>query len=250
MIKKIIGSILMAFCTVTGHAQHVKFVTSGMISYEKKANVQAIFKKQKIADPNASAIIEHYLKNHPQFKTLNSTLKFSEDKTLYLPEQMTADISLPAFDQNSTVYTDLKTKACISQKQIFEKSFLIKDKLREIRWKITAETRDIAGYECIRANAVIMDSVYVVAFYTDKIITPGGPESFSGLPGMILGVALPHEHVTWFATKVTDTTLPATEISPPTKGMEVTYQKFATDLQEYLKRYQTLLQQALKFYLL
>ncbi len=47
-----------------------------------------------------------------------------------------------------------------------------------------------------------MDSIYVVAFYTDEILTTGGPESFTGLPGMILGIAIPHEHVSWFATKV------------------------------------------------
>jgi GLPGLI family protein len=31
-----------------------------------------------------------------------------------------------------------------------------------------------------------MDSVFIVAFYTDQIVTSGGPESFNELPGMIL----------------------------------------------------------------
>ena len=47
-----------------------------------------------------------------------------------------------------------------------------------------------------------MDSVYVIAFYTDQITTTGGPESFNGLPGMILGVAIPRINTTWFATKL------------------------------------------------
>lgn len=42
--------------------------------------------------------------------------------------------------------------------------------------------------------------------------------STRGLPGMILGVALPHENVTWFATKVTDTPLPPNVVIPPKKG--------------------------------
>ncbi len=46
-----------------------------------------------------------------------------------------------------------------------------------------------------------MDSVYVIAFYTDQIIPSGGPESFNGLPGMILGIAIPRINTTWFATK-------------------------------------------------
>jgi GLPGLI family protein len=47
-----------------------------------------------------------------------------------------------------------------------------------------------------------MDSIYVVAFYSDQIVVRGGPESFWGLPGMIMGVVLPHEYTTWYATKV------------------------------------------------
>ena len=66
-----------------------------------------------------------------------------------------------------------------------------------------------------------MDSIYVVAFYTDAITTSGGPESFTGLPGMILGVAIPHEHTTWFATKVYTETIPETTLVPPTKGKKV-----------------------------
>ena len=81
--------------------------------------------------------------------------------------------------------------------------------------------REIAGFNCRRANAIIMDSIYVVAFYTDEILAPGGPESFSGLPGMILGVALPHEHITWFATKVEMVPVEPAELNAPVKGKKV-----------------------------
>jgi GLPGLI family protein len=83
---------------------------------------------------------------------------------------------------------------------------------------LTDETRTIAGFSCRRANALIMDSIYVVAFYTDEILTTGGPESFSGLPGMILGIALPHQHVTWFATKVEAVSVNDAQLVPPQKG--------------------------------
>src|SRR6185437_10397918 len=102
-----------------------------------------------------------------------------------------------------------------SQKTIFDQPFLVKDSLRKIKWKITDENREIAGYNCRRANGLMMDSIYVVAFYTDKIPVSGGPESFSGLPGMILEVALPHENVIWRATKVTEAEIPQGAITPP-----------------------------------
>ncbi|MGZ3819475.1 MAG: GLPGLI family protein, partial [Mucilaginibacter sp.] len=101
---------------------------------------------------------------------------------------------------------------------LFEEVFLVNDSTRKIKWKITDETREIAGYTCRRANAIMLDSIYVVAFYTTNIPVSGGPESFSGLPGMILGVALPHENVAWFATKVNDMTLAPGVVAPPKKG--------------------------------
>jgi len=42
----------------------------------------------------------------------------------------------------------------------------------------------------------------VVAFYTDEILVKGGPESFNGLPGMIMGIAVPRLSLTLFATKI------------------------------------------------
>ena len=49
---------------------------------------------------------------------------------------------------------------------------------------------------------MVMDSIVVIAFYTDEILTSGGPESFNGLPGMIMGLAIPRLHTTWYATKL------------------------------------------------
>jgi GLPGLI family protein len=122
----------------------------------------------------------------------------------------------------------------VVQKSVFEETFLVKDSVRKIKWKITDETRDIAGYTCRRANGIMMDSIYVVAFYTTEIPLSGGPEQFSGLPGMILGAALPHENITWFATKVTDAGLPPNTVVPPKKGK-------VTDGKGLLKTMQTVM---------
>jgi GLPGLI family protein len=39
-------------------------------------------------------------------------------------------------------------------------------RMRNYQWRITDETRTIAGFECKKAVTKICDSVYVVAFYT------------------------------------------------------------------------------------
>ncbi|WP_250318092.1 hypothetical protein [Pedobacter sp. B4-66] len=38
---------------------------------------------------------------------------------------------------------------------------------------------------------------------------------------MILGVAVPHENVTWFATKVTNTSIDKKTLVPPKTGKEI-----------------------------
>jgi GLPGLI family protein len=126
----------------------------------------------------------------------------------------------------------------------------VKDSTRKINWKVTNEIRNIAGYDCRRANALIMDSIYVVAFYTDEIPVSGGPESFTGLPGMILGVALPYEHTTWFATSVVDQPMTDDKLRAPTKGKPLNNASLISTLKSALKNWGTYAQEALKEFLL
>jgi GLPGLI family protein len=233
-MKLTTSTLLCILFSLTGSqlfAQNSRFISEGMI------------KKNYSGDDNSfyAQAFEAYKKSQPQFKILKSSLSFSKDKTIFNPikdKQVQSNgffSGEPAAQQNNIVYTDFTTGISTSQKTVFEETFLIKDTTRRITWKITDETREIAGYSCRRANAIMMDSIYVVAFYTDKIPVSGGPESFSGLPGMILGVALPHDNTTWFATKVTDTAVPANVITAPAKGKITTMANLKTFLVDALK---------------
>ena len=83
--------------------------------------------------------------------------------------------------------------------------------------------------------AIICDSVYVVAFYTDEIAVTGGPESFNGLPGMILGLAIPRLATTWFATKVELIDPKPTDFAIPARGKKITDINLQSLLQKSLK---------------
>jgi GLPGLI family protein len=236
--------ICLLFLSSNLLAQHAHFTTSGTVEFEKKANMFAIIPKLINKDNDAwyGPAFEAYKKSQPQFKTGKSTLSFSDNKTLYKPSDEDELASgggffsnSPIASQNNVIYTDLANSTGVFQKKVFDVTFLLKDSTRRIKWKITDETREIAGYTCRRANAIMMDSIYVVAFYTTDIPVSGGPESFGGLPGMILGVALPHENVTWFATKVTDMTLAPNVVVPPKKGKPVDSKGFKAALQSAFK---------------
>lgn len=246
--------IFFLFGYSLSQAQNVRFTTDGIIEFEKKTNMYAVIKKS-INKENSSfmqSAFDVYKKTQPQFKVLKSTLAFSKDKTLFTPIKEENSNSKgffgddPISTQNNTIFTDLGASSFIAQKKVYEETYLVKYSTRKINWKVTEETREIAGYECRRANAIVLDSIYVVAFYTDKIPVSGGPESFSGLPGMILGVALPHENVSWFATSIKDRPVTETELKAPVKGKQMNNKGLMETIQSALKSWGSYAQVALK----
>ncbi|PWS27707.1 GLPGLI family protein [Pedobacter yonginense] len=219
----------VTFISTNIYAQNVHFVQNGVIEFEKRSNMYAIIKK-KINKENENwynEAFDQYKKNNPQFKAEKSTLNFNKNRSLYKWNE-TSEVANnnwisrdPLADLKNTIATNFDTQSSTTQKSVYEATYLVKDSVRKINWKITDETREIAGYECRRANALIMDSIYIVAYYSNQIAVSGGPESFTGLPGMILGLAMPHENITWFATKVTEVVVPEKDLLPPTKGKPV-----------------------------
>lgn len=139
-------------------------------------------------------------------------------------------------DKN-TIYTDFRTGRVTSQKPVYEETFLVEDSVLKIKWKLTSDTRNIAGYECRKAIGIIDDSIGIFAFYTDELLVQGGPESIRGLPGMILGLAVPRLHATWFATRVEVNGVNMNAALPPTKGKKVTRLDLVTSLEKVLKNW-------------
>ncbi len=207
-------------------AQNNIFLSQGKIEFERRINQFA--QREEMREPGDDDSWSDFEKKvmGSKFKTDYFDLLFTRNKTLYKPGRESTDKPSPFFNDppahENVIFDDLDRGRMVGQKAIFEQTFLVQDTLRTIKWKITDETRVIAGFNCRRANGLMMDSIYIVAFYTDEILTTGGPESFSGLPGMILGVALPHEHITWFATKVEAVPVSEAALIPPAKGKKVT----------------------------
>jgi GLPGLI family protein len=257
-IQKYTLLILILVSTHQVLAQHANFAFEGSIEFEKSTNMHAQIPRMFNKDNESyfRPAFDQYKSTQPQFRVLKSTLAFTKDKTLFTPidpepaprNVLNEQVAIAA--QNNIIYTDVANSKSIAQKTIFEESFLVTDSVRKINWKITSETRDIAGYQCRRANAIIMDSIYVVAFYTDEIPVSGGPESFAGLPGMILGVALPHENVTWFAKMVTPKAMPANTMIPPKKGKPTTNQGLMTTMKSVMKNWGPWAHGRLKAYML
>lgn len=186
-----IGLLLLSINSIA-QSEQIQ-IREGRILFEKKINIYA--------NGKASADLKRLA---GQFRTTQFSLDFNSNSTLYTPYPQNKLLVNAGRQQaeNNIVYTDCKHNLYQSARIIFNELFIVEDTLERINWKITNEKRNIAGVECRRANAIIFDSIYVVAFYADAIPVSSGPELFSGLPGMILGISLPHLHINIFATKV------------------------------------------------
>ncbi len=240
-MKRILFILLLMPCGILLYAQPA-FVTKGRIEFEKKENLYKNIESLSWGEDNGNgddAFTEQMKKSMPQFSLSYFNLYFDETHSLYRPGKEAADLKIPDWLQSpaneNIVYNDLAAQQLTYQKSVFGSITLVQDSARHIDWRITSDTRTIAGFECRKAVGRIMDSIYVIAFYTDQIVTPSGPESFSGLPGMILGIGIPRINTTWYATKLELAPVTPAELAPPAKGKKLTASEFQKKLNDGMK---------------
>ncbi len=180
------------------------FTTEAFIEYEKTVNTRKLYAKSNIPDQFKEGMPEQ-TKNYYDllFKDNQGLFKKGRD-----PELKNNNVFMGGPPDERKVFHDYNTGMVTQTKSVNWTDYFVQDTMYQIKWRITMDTRNIAGYECRRATAVLFDSVFVVAFYTDEITGNGGPESFGGLPGMILGLVIPRIHTSWYATTVRKALLP------------------------------------------
>ena len=219
MIKQLLLAVIicLAIQNVSGQT---RFFSTIKVEFEKTTSVRQLMKDLQ----EGSSWYEQNKDRYPV--SMLSYYDFTGDttKSLYQPGK-DAPVDprswyRPVGDKN-VVYTDYKKGISISQKPVFEETFLIEDSLAKIKWKLTNDVRNIAGYDCRKAVGILNDSIAIFAFYSEELLINGGPEGIQGLPGMILGMGIPRLHATWFATKVEVFDVKMNKVNPATKGKKV-----------------------------
>ncbi len=196
MILNIYLTVLVLIVAVNSNAQ--QFISKAVIEFEVKANI-----KKNMGNNSFEEMIKD---NLPTFKTGYYTFTFADNKSIYKFDRWEDKSKLPSFfresDEQNVWYYDYNTGKFNNQKNVWGSNFNVEDSIPALEWRLTNESRMIAGFNCRKAAAKMFDSVYVFAFYTDEITIPGGPCSINGLPGMILGVTIPRLFTSWIATKI------------------------------------------------
>jgi GLPGLI family protein len=231
---KRINLIIIALSSFIVSQAQTQFFGKVKVEFEKTTNVHGLYKDM---EPEWYERIKERLP-----KTVISYHDFIGDstKSIYKPgREVELDPKFwyrPVADKN-VVFTDFKTGKTVAQKPVYEETFLMEDSVSKIKWKLTADTRIIAGYECRKAIGILSDTIGIFAFYTDEIMITGGPEGIQGLPGMILGVGIPRLHATWFATKVDVFDINMNSVAPSTKGKKVSRATMMQALDKVLRQW-------------
>lgn len=203
MKSKIIISLTFLFSLVFEVKAQARFIDYGKITYERSQNQYLLIGQEKI---EASMVLQEMAKTYPHLIKDQFVLEFNANQSAYKlakeneEQKVFWEISRPSIENKRVL--NFKERTSSAGLLFYGASLLVEDKMRSYTWKIGDEVRTIAGFECRKATTTICDSVVVVAFFTDEIPVSGGPESFNGLPGMILGLAVPRLYTTWFATKL------------------------------------------------
>jgi GLPGLI family protein len=220
--------MMVIFLFAEGHAQI--FISKAKIEYEVKSDIKKTM--------GNDAWDEKLKDKLPQFKTGYFTLTFANDKSLYQFDHWGGQ-KLPNFmtqsDEENKYYYDHNSGKYNMQKNVWGSNIDITDSIPHLNWKLVNENRIIAGFNCRKAVAILFDSVYVFAFYTEEIVLPGGPGSFQGLPGTILGVTVPRLYTSWVATKVMVNGVDINAIKPFKAKKDITMSDFKSVINERTK---------------
>ncbi len=201
-------ALLLLVAPVTKAQQ---FINKGSIEFEVTTNVKKTMGNESYLDELKATM--------PTFKTAYYKYIFADNKSIYKFDHYDEKkAKMPEFltrgEDDNNWYTNFTAGEFIKQKSMWGTLLNLKDSIVKIDWKISNESRMIAGFNCRKAVGKILDSVYVFAFYTDEITISGGPCTINGLPGMIMGVTIPRLYVSMLATKLSVTDVKEAEIKP------------------------------------
>ncbi|PWH86522.1 GLPGLI family protein [Brumimicrobium oceani] len=190
--SRIIVGIAFLFLTTWSFGQAIY---SGEIVFEKRTNLEKRYEGAQTMGNN-----KDWMKKP---KTDEYILYFNDSTSLFkpvLPE--VGDEDREWSTMKNTTYQNLNSNKMERQFLYYGAEIYLKDTLKQREWIITENRRTIAGFETKQALWVANDSTNIYAWYAEKIVPSVGPESFNGLPGAILGLALEDGGVVYFAKEV------------------------------------------------
>lgn len=159
-----------------------------------------------------------------------------------------------ASNGQGSIYKNLKDREMIEDVEQFSKRFLVVEPMEQPKWELGTESKKIGQYTVYKATMTTVDNkidwggifrrgrrgaqkdstktkdnaaqkmLNVTAWYTPQIPVSSGPESYWGLPGLIL--ELNADRTTMLCTEIVINPSESVSIEKPKKGTKVTREKY------------------------
>jgi GLPGLI family protein len=247
---KLLFTFLLAFATVTtfaqknfqGKATYMSKTTMDMSRFGKMSEQE---KKQRLAR------FKSFLEKTYTLTFNKTSSSFREEVKLEAP-----GASGPSWGRSNgqgSIYKNTKDKKMIEDVEQFSKRFLVVEEMEQAQWEMGMETKKIGQYTCYKATLVKEDTnidwgsifsrntkkkdstntkdaepakkmMRITAWYTPQIPVSTGPDTYYGLPGLILEINA--GRTTMLCTEVTISSKEVLEIDAPNKGKEVSREEY------------------------
>ena len=248
---KLLFTFLLALATVTTFAQKnfqgkATYMSKTTMDMSRFGKISEQEKKQRMAR------FKSFLEKTYTLTFNKTASSFKEDVKLDAP-----GASGPSWGRSNgqgSIYKNTKDKKMIEDVEQFSKRFLVSEDMEPSQWEMGTETKKIGQYTCYKAilvkedknidwgsifsrrrnekkdstntkeNKPVKKMLTVTAWYTPQIPVSTGPDTYYGLPGLIL--ELNAGRTTMLCTEVAINTQEALEIEAPNKGKEVSRDEY------------------------
>ncbi|HWB28051.1 MAG TPA: GLPGLI family protein [Chitinophagaceae bacterium] len=208
----------------------------GTIVYERKIDVH-----RHMQDEQMKAMV-------PQFQTANYDLVFKDSITVY--KAAPKDDAPDPFDNgggggahivmrfngpgdDGVLYKNFGSNQQLQESTLDDKKYIVTDSIKQPQWKLADETQTILNHVCKKATTTTERGSNVVAWYTEDIQVPAGPDRFCGLPGAILKIDIDSGSVVFTATDI-QPKADTKDLKAPTSGKLITQADFQKKMDEVL----------------
>jgi GLPGLI family protein len=263
-IQLVLGCLIaLSSLTISAKAQ----MKEGKISYERKINMH-----RNLPDPQMKSMVPEFRTDKFELIFNESVSLFRSVVDEEAPDPfanagggggggMRFNFRMPS----ANTYTDLAKQMQYEGREFFEKEFLIVDSLKQYKWKLSEETKTIAKQLCKKATTMITapqqmrvrigrgggdnnndttekapkapKETELVVWYAENIPVSFGPDSYTGLPGVIMEIDLDNGATVTTAVEVS-AKYPKKELVPPTKGEKMNRAQFQENMQKLMQEMQ------------
>lgn len=250
LMKKIVFAGSFIFSSILAVAQQ----TQGKVTYQRVTNLEARF--------NINGVEQVV----PQTRKENFELHFANNQSLWKATEQEQEDEGPGGDHggvqirmvvagaNDVMFCNFDNKTKVEKRELFDKTFIVDDSIRPLKWKMTGETKTILNHKCMKATATnirqvtrmtmddgkmerkeVSDTSNITVWFTSEVPVMAGPGEFQGqLPGLILEVDVNNGKQTYQAVELTEKA-DLSEIKEPSGKKHLTPEEFKKEREKLMK---------------